>query len=106
VDEEQRSEILLDLLKCIWCKGLDASFAPHVQRLTSMALEPASPALPPVDLPEIQAWLDSNQLACNAYQQPDLPVMVLQIGEQRQVFNSLYRVWRIESLLAEALEES
>ncbi|TEU25589.1 hypothetical protein [Alkanindiges illinoisensis] len=100
VDEEQRSETLLDLLKCVWCRGLDASFTPHVQRLMTMALDQQQL----VDLPETEAWLASNQATCEAYQQPDLPVMVLQIGEQQQVFNSLYRVWRIESLLAEALE--
>ncbi|RYY80912.1 MAG: hypothetical protein EOO69_00405 [Moraxellaceae bacterium] len=106
VDEEQRAEILLDLLKCIWCKGLDASFAPHVQRLTAMVQESAVAPLTAVDPAQALAWLDANQAICDAYQQPDLPVMVLQIGEQKQVFNSLYRVWRIESLLVEALEES
>ena len=56
------------------------------------------------DLQQAQLWLENNQVACSAYQQPDLPVMVLKIGEQQHVFNSVYRVWRIESLLADSLE--
>lgn len=105
VAQEQRSELLLDMLKCVWCKGLDASFAPHAQRLTAMAQDYSSSGLPAPDLSATEAWLASNQVACKAYQQPDLPVMVLHIGEQQHVFNSLYRVWRIESLLADALEQ-
>lgn len=104
VEEEQRAETLLDLLKCIWCKGVDASFAPHLQRLTAMVQEAAGAPLTAVDPAQVQANLATNQAICDGYQQPDLPVMVLQIGEQQQVFNSLYRVWRIESLLVEALD--
>ncbi len=98
IDVEARSDALLDMLQGIWCKGLDADFVPHLQQL-----KPDPNKCLTLDLTQAQAWLQANQAACQRYQQPDLPVMVLQIGQQQHVFNSLYRVWRIESLLAEVL---
>lgn len=101
LDAEQRSSALLEVLRCIWCRGLDAEFEPHLRRLQNMTLDAGQQL---ADLDATTAWLEQNQRICQQYNQPDLPVMVLTIGEQNHVFNSLYRVWCIESLLAEALE--
>ena len=103
MDSDERGEALLTMLHGIWRKGRDADFAPHLQKMMPItAMTPNQNAMP--DLQQAQVWLDENQAACDAYQQPDLPLMVLKIGQQEHVFNSLYRVWRIESLLAESLE--
>jgi hypothetical protein len=37
--------------------------------------------------------------------QPDFPVLELRIAGQSYVFNSLYRVWMIESIFSNVLEE-
>lgn len=101
IDDEQQAAGLLEILRCIWAKGLDAGFLPHLQRLSKLALTDNQQLM---DADPTISWLQQNQIVCNGYQQPDLPVMVLKIGDDTHVFNSLYRVWRIESLLAEALE--
>lgn len=107
IDVDARSDALLVILQKIWCKGRDADFAPHLQKMMPTMI--STPQITPQqngvsDLQQAQLWLENNQVACSAYQQPDLPVMVLKIGEQQHVFNSVYRVWRIESLLADSLE--
>ena len=103
VDVDARSDALLVILQQIWRKGRDADFAAHLQKMMSITeITHDQNAMP--DVQQAQAWLDENQAICNAYQQPDLPLMVLKIGQQEHVFNSLYRVWLIESLLAESLE--
>ena len=103
VDRDERSEALLSILHDIWRKGRDADFAPHLQKMMPITAAIQDQNLIP-DLEQAQVWLKANQAACDAYQQPDLPLMVLKIGRQEHVFNSLYRVWRIESLLADSLE--
>lgn len=103
IDVDARSDALLVILQKIWRKGRDADFAAHLQKMMlSTEITHDQNTMP--DVQQAQAWLDENQAICNAYQQPDLPLMVLKIGQQQHVFNSLYRVWRIESLLAESLE--
>ena len=101
IESEARSDALLSMLHGIWCKGRDADFVLHLQQFRSVLCNPKSNpnSVPDLEQAQAQAWLDANQLDCQAYQQPDLPLMVLQIGQQQHVFNSLYRVWRIESLL-------
>jgi len=37
--------------------------------------------------------------------QPNLPVLELRIDGQSYTFNSLYRVWMIESIFSNVLEE-
>lgn len=103
IDVDARSDALLVILQQIWRKGRDADFAAHLQKMMLITeITHGQNTMP--DVQQAQAWLDENQAICNAYQQPDLPLMVLKIGQQEHVFNSLYRVWRIESLLAESLE--
>lgn len=103
IDVDARSDALLVILQKIWRKGRDADFPAHLQKMMlSTEITHDQNTMP--DVQQAQAWLDENQAICNAYQQPDLPLMVLKIGQQEHVFNSLYRVWRIESLLAESLE--
>ena len=42
---------------------------------------------------------------CEMKSQPSLPVLELRVAGQSYVFNSLYRVWMIESIFSNVLEE-
>ena len=53
---------------------------------------------------DIQSVLAQNDALCQDKHQPDLPVLELRIDGQ-YVFNSLYRVWMIESIFSNVLEE-
>lgn len=44
-------------------------------------------------------------MRCALKHQPNLPVLELHIAEQHYVFNSLYRVWMVESILSNVLEQ-
>lgn len=101
VEEDQRAAALLEVLRGVWTKGLDAGFSVHLQQLAKVALTDNQHL---IDADETRSWLQDNQAICQTYHQPDLPIMILKIGENQHVFNSLYRIWRIESLLADALE--
>lgn len=100
VSDDKRTELLLSLLKQCWCKGMDPDFPPHFIKMIA-------------DYPDIRnhvfdgepsrKWLVDNQLQCDSYIQPDIPVFILRVAGQTHVFNSLYRVWQIESILGGAL---
>lgn len=99
-DAEHRTELLLDLLQQCWCEGMDPEYLPHWQRMLAHYPQLAGQ----LHRPEAAAqWLQENQQRNDAYHQPDIPVFVLRVDGQTHVFNSLYRVWQIESLLSGAL---
>ena len=54
---------------------------------------------------DIDALLQHNDELCQQKHQPDFPVLELRIDGQRYVFNSLYRVWMIESIISNVLED-
>ena len=54
---------------------------------------------------DIAAKLQDNDLRCEMKSQPDFPVLELRIAGQSYVFNSLYRVWMIESIFSNVLEQ-
>ncbi|MHA3117299.1 hypothetical protein E0H86_14785 [Acinetobacter sp. ANC 4635] len=98
-DDEQRVDVIYDILKAVWSKGQDLSFAPHVYALQqSLQIE----KLTEVDVSEL---LQQNDQQCYAKHQPDFPVLELRIAGQSYVFNSLYRVWMIESIFSHVLEQ-
>ena len=98
-DDEQRVDVMYDILKAVWSKGWDLSFAPHVHALQqSLQIE----KLTEVDVSEL---LQQNDQQCYAKHQPDFPVLELRIAGQSYVFNSLYRVWMIESIFSHVLEQ-
>lgn len=100
IEEDSRAALLLSFLHDCWCKGLDPEYAPHLKKMLKDYPELADKI---IDLPETMAWLEENQKFCNELQQPDQPVMILKIADQTHVFNSLYRVWQIENLMAASL---
>lgn len=86
-------------MQAVWTKGKDPSFQKHFQQLQQqLGIE----HLTEQDVPSV---LEQNDALCKNKHQPDLPVLELRIDEQSYVFNSLYRVWMIESIFSNVLEE-
>ena len=99
VPEEQRIDVMYDILQAVWTKGRDLSFKPHLQQIQQdLAIE----NLTEID---VEALLKVNDQQCAEKHQPDFPVLELRIEGKRYVFNSLYRVWMIESIFSNFLEE-
>lgn len=98
VPEEQRVDVMYDILQAVWTKGRDLSFKPHLQQMQQdLAIE----NLTEID---VEALLKVNDQQCAEKHQPDFPVLELRIEGKRYVFNSLYRVWMIESIFSNVLE--
>ncbi|ATZ65637.1 MULTISPECIES: hypothetical protein [Acinetobacter] len=98
VPEEQRVDVMYDILQAVWTKGRDLSFKPHLQQIQQdLAIE----NLTEID---VEALLKVNDQQCAEKHQPDFPVLELRIEGKRYVFNSLYRVWMIESIFSNVLE--
>ena len=53
---------------------------------------------------DVTSKLQENDIHCEMKSQPNFPVLDLRIDEQSYVFNSLYRVWMIESIFSNVLE--
>lgn len=98
VPEEQRVDVMYDILQAVWTKGRDLYFKPHLQQMQQdLAIENLT-AL------DVEALLKANDQQCAEKHQPDFPVLELRIEGKRYVFNSLYRVWMIESIFSNVLE--
>lgn len=101
VNEEDRFDALIEMLKLIWTKGKDFEFSPHIQPV----LEHYHSGQFNLSDDVVLQYLEQNTHQCESLQQPSFPVMVLRIDGQSFVFNSLYRVWMIESIFANILEK-
>ncbi len=99
VEEDQQIDAIYDILKAVWTKGQDVSFGPHKVRLQQ---ELGISTLTDMDC---TALLKANDQQCDQKHQPDFPVLVLRIDDKQYVFNSLYRVWMIESIFSNVLEQ-
>ena len=100
VPEEQQIETIHFILEAVWTKGRDLSFKAHFEALRQQL---RIDSLLPED--EVLQRLNHNDQACIAHHQPDFPVLALRIDGQQYVFNSLYRVWLIESIFSHVLEQ-
>ena len=101
VEPEQRVDAVMEMLRLTWTKGKDLSLASH-QRSVLMSHQFIQEK---VSNDEVHQALQRNQQHCDALQQPNQPVMVLRVAEQEFVFNSLYRVWMIESIFSNILQK-
>lgn len=99
VPAEQQVETMYRLLQAVWTKGKDLSFKPHFAQMQQDL------AIAQLSLEDIAAKLQDNDLRCEMKSQPDFPVLELRIAGQSYVFNSLYRVWMIESIFSNVLEQ-
>ena len=99
VPEEQQVDAIHQILQCVWTRGKDFSFATHFQRMQKrLQIERLTEQ-------DVEALLKQNDDLCQQKHQPDFPVLELRIDGQSYVFNSLYRVWMIESIISNVLEE-
>lgn len=99
VPAEQQVETMYRLLQAVWTKGKDLSFKPHFAQMQQDL------AIAQLSQEDITAKLQDNDLRCEMKSQPDFPVLELRIAGQSYVFNSLYRVWMIESIFSNVLEQ-
>ncbi len=99
VQENQQIDTIFTILQAVWTKGKDLSFLKHFQQLQQqLGIEQLTDQ-------DVQSVLAQNDVLCKDKHQPDLPVLELRIDGQTYVFNSLYRVWMIESIFSNVLEE-
>ena len=99
VAEAEQVDCIHEILEGIWTRGKDLSFKTHFQRMQKrLEIEKMTEQ-------DVSALLKQNDELCQQKHQPDLPVLELRIDGQSYVFNSLYRVWMIESIISNVLEE-
>ncbi len=97
--EEQRVDAMYRILQAVWTRGQDLSFKAHFERMQrELELDQLTTA-------DVTKLLKENDMLCEMKSQPDFPVLELRIDGQSYVFNSLYRVWMIESIFSNVLEE-
>ncbi|MBF7684044.1 hypothetical protein I2F27_12140 [Acinetobacter sp. B5B] len=99
VAEDERVEAMYQILKSVWTRGKDLSYAPHFQRVKNkLAIEHLTHL-------DVIKQLKQNDAVCASKDQPDFPVLVLNVDGRTYTFNSLYRVWMIESIFNNVLEQ-
>ena len=99
VAEEQRVDAMYSILESVWTKGKDLSYKPHVQQMQQeLGIEQL------IDI-DVLSLLQENDQKCAEKHQPDFPVLELRIDGKQYTFNSLYRVWMIESIFSNVLEQ-
>ncbi|OJU93134.1 MAG: hypothetical protein BGO19_07170, partial [Acinetobacter sp. 38-8] len=94
VPEEEQIDCIHEILQGVWTRGKDLSFKTHFQRMQKR-LE-----INNITEQDVEALLKQNDELCQQKHQPDFPVLELRIDGQSYVFNSLYRVWMIESIIS------
>ncbi|MCH7386493.1 hypothetical protein MMO39_04135 [Acinetobacter modestus] len=99
VPEEEQIDCIHEILQDVWTRGKDLSFKTHFQRMQKR-LE-----IDNITEQDVEALLKQNDELCQQKHQPDFPVLELRIDGQSYVFNSLYRVWMIESIISNVLED-
>ncbi|ENW83285.1 hypothetical protein F909_00877 [Acinetobacter sp. ANC 3929] len=99
VPEEQQVDCIHQIFEGVWTRGKDLSFKAHFQRMQKR-LE-----IDNITEQDVEALLKQNDQLCQQKHQPDFPVLELRIDGQSYVFNSLYRVWMIESIISNVLED-
>ncbi len=97
--EEGRVDAMYRIFQAVWTRGRDLSYTPHFNALQQEL------GIGQLTEEDIQAKLKDNDMLCEMKSQPNLPVLELRIDNQSFVFNSLYRVWMIESIFSNVLEE-
>lgn len=99
VAKEQRVQTMHRLLQAVWTQGKDLNFLPHFEELKqNLSIE----NLCEENIPDLLA---QNDVLCEMKSQPNFPVLELRVDGENYIFNSLYRVWMIESIFNNVLEE-
>jgi hypothetical protein len=88
-----------EILEAVWTRGKDLSFKAHFQKMQKRL------DIDQLTEQDVEQYLKQNDVLCQEKHQPDFPVLEFRIDGQTYVFNSLYRVWMIESIISNVLEE-
>ncbi|MCF9034110.1 hypothetical protein JKI98_04430, partial [Acinetobacter nectaris] len=100
VSDDERIETMYRILESVWVYGQDLSYSPHIQKIRKNL---------PIDTllnkEDVTGYLQNNDVQCIEKNQPNFPVLVLKVNQRTYTFNSLYRVWMIESIFSQVLEE-
>ena len=99
VPEEHQIDAMHRILQAVWTEGCDLSSLSEVDDLMH---ELSIQQLTELD---VLTKLKENDIHCEMKSQPNFPVLELRVDGQTYVFNSLYRVWMIESIFSNVLEE-
>lgn len=99
VPEERRVDAMYTLLEAVWSAGKDLSYTAHFEQLKQEL------NITQLTEEDIDKKLKDNDLHCEMKSQPDFPVLELRLDGKSYVFNSLYRVWMIESIFSNVLEQ-
>lgn len=99
VEEEKQVSALYYILQAVWTEGKDFSYAKHFNQMKEQL------NIKNLKTQDIYHILQKNTAECFAKKQPNLPVFVLHIDNQEYVFNSVYRLWFIESIFSRTLEQ-
>ncbi|MBF7693532.1 hypothetical protein [Acinetobacter pollinis] len=99
VDDDAKVDTMYHILEAAWVHGKDLSYKPHVEAVRKeLSIDRHTEQ-------DVQARLKQNDIECLAKHQPNFPVLVLRVQGRVYTFNSLYRVWMIESILSQVLEK-
>lgn len=96
---EQQVDCMHEILEAVWTRGKDLSFKAHFQKMQKRL------DIDQLTEQDVEQCLKQNDVLCQEKHQPDFPVLEFRIDGQTYVFNSLYRVWMIESIISNVLEE-
>lgn len=99
IDEDKKVSALYYLLQAVWTEGKDLSYAKHFNEMKQQL------NISEFKTQDIYQKLRENTTQCSAQKQPNLPVFVLHIDHQEYIFNSVYRLWLIESIFSRTLEQ-
>ncbi|ATU43986.1 hypothetical protein CS557_00150 [Acinetobacter junii] len=99
VPVEQQVDCMHEILEAVWTRGKDLSFKAHFQKMQKRL------DIDQLAEQDVEQCLKQNDVLCQEKHQPDFPVLEFRIDGQTYVFNSLYRVWMIESIISNVLEE-
>ncbi|MDU6055004.1 MAG: hypothetical protein E6667_02135, partial [Acinetobacter junii] len=99
VPVEQQVDCMHEILEAVWTRGKDLSFKAHFQKMQKRL------DIDQLTEQDVEQCLKQNDVLCQEKHQPDFPVLEFRIDGQTYVFNSLYRVWMIESIISNVLEE-
>lgn len=99
VPVEQQVDCMHEILEAVWTRGKDLSFKAHFQKMQKRL------DIDQLTEQDVEQCLKQNDVLCQEKHQPDFPVLEFRIDGQTYVFNSLYRVWMIESIISNVLED-
>ncbi|WP_436661136.1 hypothetical protein [Acinetobacter sp. P1(2025)] len=99
VPADQQVDCMHEILEAVWTRGKDLSFKAHFQKMQKRL------DIDQLTEQDVEQCLKQNDVLCQEKHQPDFPVLEFRIDGQTYVFNSLYRVWMIESIISNVLEE-